>query len=101
MNKVFVVEKISNQWKSKRTNGWCITVVARDLDTGKSYKTYPDTTFASYNAWSVLKVNDKFTNVDILNEEKMIMSGANYPKVVNKEKQIHICETCGQEVKSM
>jgi hypothetical protein len=87
MNKVFVVEKISNQWRSKRTNGWCITVVARDLDTGKSYKTYPDTTFSSYGAWSNLRVNDKFTNVSILNEQKRIMSSANYPRIVNRNSQ--------------
>lgn len=92
MSKVFVVEKISNQWKSTRTDGWCITVVARDLDTGKSYKTYPDTSFKSYQAWSKLKVNDKFTNVSILNEQKKIMSSSNMPRVIKKvyEKQLSL-----------
>lgn len=92
MSKVFVVEKISNQWKSTRTDGWCITVVARDLDTGKSYKTYPDTSFKSYQAWSKLKANDKFTNVGILNEQKKIMSSSNMPRVIKKvyEKQLSL-----------
>ncbi len=85
MKKVFVVEKISSQWKSTRTDGYCITVVARDIDTGKSYKTYPDTSFKTYQAWSRLKVNDKFTNVGILNEQKKIMASSNIPQVVNKK----------------
>lgn len=85
MNKVFVVEKISNQWKSNRTDGWCITVIVRDIDTGKSYKTYPDTTFSSYGAWSNLRVNDKFTNVSVLNEQKKIISSSNIPRVVNRQ----------------
>lgn len=87
MNKVFVVEKISSKWKSKRTDGWCITVIARDLDTGKSYRTYPDTSFSSFGAWSNLRVNDKFTDVSILNEPKRIMSSANIPRIVNKNVQ--------------
>ena len=92
MNKVFVVEKISSQWKSTRTDGWCITVIARDLDTGNSYKTYPDTSFKSYQAWRKLKVNDKFTNVNILNEQKKIMSSSNMPRVIKKvyEKQLSL-----------
>lgn len=87
MSKVFVVEKISSQWKSKRTDGWCITVVARDIDTGKSYRTYPDTSFSSYGAWSNLRVNDKFTDISILNEPKRIMSSSNIPRIVNKNVQ--------------
>lgn len=88
--KVYVVLSKSEPWPSKRTNGTCVTLVLRDLDTQKSYKVYADTTFSTYNSWNNLKVNDKVTGVKVFDEKKKIITSASLPMVVNKTKIIDI-----------
>ncbi|MDQ5954070.1 MAG: hypothetical protein QG647_808 [Patescibacteria group bacterium] len=96
-NKAYVIEKIGNRAKSNKTRGEYILIIAKDLETGKSYKTYADTTIKSFNAWERLKVNDKFTGVKVYNETNKILAGGDSPILISRN-QTYICETCGQTV---
>lgn len=77
----WVVLKISNQWPSKITSGKCVTLVARNMKSHQTFKTWPDTTFKSWSWWRQLKEGDIFTNVGIYNVQKRILSSTNFPKV--------------------
>lgn len=77
----YVVLVISKKWRSKVTNGNCVTLVAREMDGRLTYKTWPDTTFASWPSWERLKVGDIFTDVAMFDKAKRRLSSTSYPRI--------------------
>jgi hypothetical protein len=84
INPTFIVLGKSKMMSSMKTSGYYFTLIARDMDSGYCYKVWADTTFNSYGAWDNLSVGDIFTNVEIVNETRKLLSTVNSPKKVPK-----------------
>jgi len=83
-NNTFITIKRSELMKSMKTDGQYFTLIARNLDNNKSYKVWADTTFDSFNAWNNLSEGDMFTNVEIINEPRRLLSVVNTPRKVKR-----------------
>lgn len=54
-NTEFLVLKVSNQWPSKVTDGFCITVILKDMKTGEHWTVWPDSTWKfQFGQWTAV-----------------------------------------------
>lgn len=93
----YVVTKKTGKWPSKSTSGQCITVIARNMNSGTSYVVWPDTTFQNFPAWDKLTLGDIFDGVAIYNADKKRLNSRNTPRVTGhivniSEKQVQMFE---------
>jgi hypothetical protein len=90
--KEFIVLKRGKPFASHYTRGMCITFVARNMKSGKTYRVYPDTTYRSWEWWNNLALGDIFTGVSIRNEPEKKLNSQNQPRVTG-----HINMETGEE----
>lgn len=80
--KEFVVIKRGKPFPSHFTNGMCITFVLRNMKNNKTYRVYPDTTYASWDWWNNLNVGNIITNVAVRDEKNKKLNSHNQPRKV-------------------
>lgn len=80
--KQYIVLDVGKMFPSKKTNGDCCTIVFRERNSQQTWKTWPDTTFKSWNWWKNVKKGDIVTNVGVWNESRKLLSATSEVKVL-------------------
>lgn len=76
----YIVINISELRPSVKTNGYYKTLIFRNMNDGKTYKTYIDTSFYNYNNWSGLKERQVISGLNIINSDRKLIDFKSIPK---------------------